>query len=186
MGPSKPISEMQMEALHKKTPPEEWQALLEMAQNCPTLSYLSEAGAPAVADPGAELVQWAHRQGRRVIPLPGPSAILMALMASGLNGQSFAFLGYLPQQATQRQKRIKELEKSSAKQNQTQIFIETPYRNNALARDLFKALKPNTLLCIAQDLTGPSEHISTATVGEWRAANPDFPKLPAVFLVFSQ
>lgn len=144
------------------------------------VGLMSEAGCPGVADPGAEIVAEAHRRGIQVVPLVGPSSILLALMASGLNGQSFTFHGYLPIDKQQRSKRIKELERESASKGQsvpkgqsaskgqTHIMIETPFRNNALLEDLLKNLSPKSLLCVAVDLTGPTEQILTSTVHEWR------------------
>ncbi|HLW49871.1 MAG TPA: SAM-dependent methyltransferase [Sphingobacteriaceae bacterium] len=132
------------------------------------VGLMSEAGCPGVADPGAEIVAEAHRRGIPVVPLVGPSSILLALMASGLNGQSFTFHGYLPIDKQQRSKRIKELERESVPKGQTHIMIETPFRNNALLEDLLKNLNPKSLLCVAVDLTGPTEQILTSTVHEWR------------------
>jgi 16S rRNA (cytidine1402-2'-O)-methyltransferase len=150
------------------------------------LGVLSESGCPGVADPGALAVQYAHRNGIVVVPLVGPSSILLALMASGLNGQHFAFHGYLPIEAKESIHSIKELEKESRSKNQTQIFIETPYRNNQLTNSLFKGLHPKTLLCIAVDITGLQESILTYTIEEWRTKQVELPKLPAVFLFLAQ
>ena len=146
------------------------------------LGVLSESGCPGVADPGALAVQYAHQNGIRVVPLVGPSSILLALMASGLNGQQFAFHGYLPIETREIAETIKELEKESRKKNQTQIFIETPYRNNQITGNLLKTLHPETLLCIAIDVTGPQESIQTLTVKQWKSHPVQWPKLPAVFL----
>ena len=143
---------------------------------------LSESGCPGIADPGALAVSFAHSRGVRVVPLIGPSSILMALMASGLNGQHFAFHGYLPIQAKDTAKAIRDYEKESRLKNQTQIFIETPYRNAALLRNLVQNLAPETRLCLAVDITGPDEFIATKRVGEWRQQLPDLGKVPAVFL----
>lgn len=148
---------------------------------------ISEAGVPAVADPGANLVRLAHQHGIAVKPLVGPSSILLAVMASGLNGQSFAFNGYLPTDVTQRVKRIKVLEERSRTEKQTQLFIETPYRNGALLEAIVNTCHPNTLVCIATDLTLVSESIRTQTAGKWKAElkagnAPDFHKKPTVFL----
>ncbi len=146
------------------------------------LGVLSESGCPGIADPGALAVKYAHQHNIRVIPLVGPSSILLSLMASGLNGQRFAFQGYLPIRAKERTKAIRELEKESRLQNQTQIFIETPYRNNALFESLLAALTPETRLCVASDVTGAREFILTKTVRQWRAQPQAFPKVPSVFL----
>lgn len=146
------------------------------------LGVLSESGCPGVADPGALAVQYAHRNRIKVVPLVGPSSILLSLMASGLNGQQFAFHGYLPIEAKEAIRVIKEVEKESRTKNQTQIFIETPYRNNQLANNLIKGLNPETLLCIAIDVTGPQESIIMQPVKEWKQKVSELPKLPVVFL----
>ena len=146
------------------------------------LGLMSEAGCPAIADPGALLIEAAHREGFKVVPLVGPSAIVLALMASGLEGQRFAFCGYLPRDAKERGSRIRELEQRSRKERETEIFIETPYRNDALFSALLEKCSPGTRLCVAADLTLPGESIQTRSVGEWRrAAGPG--KRPAVFLL---
>ena len=150
------------------------------------LGLLSEAGCPAIADPGAKLVEAAHAQGYKVVPLVGPSSIVLALMASGLEGQRFAFCGYLPRDAAERKKRIRELEARSRREDETEIFIETPYRNDALFAALLETCAETTRLCVAIDLTLPTESIRTHPVGELR--NKPFPigKRPAVFLLLSQ
>lgn len=152
---------------------------------------ISEAGVPAVADPGANLVRLAHASAVLVRPLVGPSSLLLAVMASGLNGQSFAFNGYLPIDAAQRSHRIKELEKRSRQEKQTQLFIETPYRNTAMLEALIAACQPNTLICVATDLTLPPESIKTQTVAQWKlqlaaGKNPEFHKKPTVFLLLAE
>jgi len=147
------------------------------------VGLLSEAGVPAVADPGATIVKQAHEKGIQVIPLVGPSSILMALMASGLNGQNFAFNGYLPIDNSERKKEIKALEKLSKERNQSQIFIETPYRNEKMFRDLKSVLHPGTLLCIAIDISLPNEFIKTFTITEWKRQSPDLHKRPAIFII---
>jgi 16S rRNA (cytidine1402-2'-O)-methyltransferase len=147
---------------------------------------VSEAGVPAVADPGALLVRRAHERGIRVVPLVGPSSILLALMASGLNGQSFAFHGYLPIDANERTKRLRELEQQSRKARQTQIFIETPYRNRALLDTLLATCAPSTLICVAVDLTLPTETIVSRAASDWKKASaPDLHKRPAIFLLLA-
>ena len=146
------------------------------------LGLLSEAGCPAIADPGAALIEAAHRAGWRVVPLVGPSSLVLALMASGLEGQRFAFCGYLPREALERKDRIKALEQRSRKERETEIFIETPYRNDALFAALLATCAPGTRLCVAADLTLATESVSTKSVAEWRgAAGPG--KRPAVFLL---
>jgi 16S rRNA (cytidine1402-2'-O)-methyltransferase len=146
---------------------------------------ISEAGVPGIADPGADLVRIAHAKGVRVIPLVGPSSIVLALMASGLNGQSFAFAGYLPVKPPARQSAIKQLERRALSENQSQAFIETPYRNNSLLDDLLKTCQPNTLLCIAVDITLDSEFIQTRAISLWREKKPDLHKRPAIFILGS-
>lgn len=150
------------------------------------LGLLSEAGCPAIADPGARLVEAAHAEGFRVVPLVGPSAITLALMASGLEGQRFAFCGYLPREPAQRAKRIRELEQRSRRERETEIFIETPYRNDALLDALLETCHPGTRVCVAADLTCPTESINTRTVADWRRARPSIGKRPAVFLLLAQ
>jgi 16S rRNA (cytidine1402-2'-O)-methyltransferase len=147
---------------------------------------MSEAGAPGVADPGARLVQLAHDNGIKVVPLVGPSSILLALMGSGLNGQQFAFHGYLSLDESRRKKEISQLEADSSTLNQTQIFMETPHRNESLYNLLISRLRPSTRLCIACNLTQPDEWIRTATVQKWAASGkPDFQKNPSLFLIYS-
>ena len=162
---------------------QELDALLAPIGNGSAIGLVSEAGCPAVADPGADLVHRAHALGYRVVPHIGPSSLLLALMASGLGGQCFAFQGYLPQEASERQKAIKKLENSSKSTDQTQIVIETPYRNSSLYTSLIEHLHPETRLCIAMALTTPEEHIRTLPVSAWRKVPaPAFNKQPAVFL----
>jgi 16S rRNA (cytidine1402-2'-O)-methyltransferase len=150
-----------------------------------SVGIMSDAGCPGIADPGAELVAIAHRLGIQVVPLTGPSSILLALMASGLNGQSFAFTGYLPVKEPQRSKRIKELEAHSAKENQTQAFIETPYRNNHLLADLLKNCSPRTRICIALNITAENQYIKTQTAADWKKNIPTLEKQPAIFLILA-
>ena len=138
---------------------------------------------PAVADPGATIVKLAHGKGIQVVPLVGPSSILLALMASGMNGQNFAFNGYLPIERADRKKAIKELERNSKEKNQSQIFIETPYRNEKMFSDLKATLTPGTHLCIATDITLPSEYIKTYTVSEWKQRQPSLHKRPTIFII---
>jgi 16S rRNA (cytidine1402-2'-O)-methyltransferase len=149
------------------------------------LGLLSEAGCPAIADPGAQLVEAAHRQGHEVVPLVGPSSLVLALMASGLEGQRFAFCGYLPRDSAERERRIRELEKRSKSERETEIFIETPYRNEALLASLLKACKETTRLCVAADLTLPAQFIQTRTIGQWRERVPPIGRRPAVFLLLA-
>ena len=149
------------------------------------MGVISEAGCPAVADPGADIVALAHRKGVRVVPLVGPSSILLAQMASGFNGQSFAFVGYLPIENGERQKRLRKLEHRAKEENQTQLFIETPYRNTKLFEELLATLKGDTKISIACDITLDSEYIETRTVSEWKQKKPqDLNKRPTIFGIF--
>lgn len=150
-----------------------------------SMGLLSEAGCPAIADPGAALVEAAHREGFRVVPLVGPSSIVLALMASGLEGQRFAFCGYLPRENLDRSRKIRALEQRSKREKETQIFIETPYRNDALFAALLESCAAGTRLCVAADLTLPGESISTKTIGEWRRARAAIGRRPAVFLLLA-
>lgn len=156
---------------------------LKPLENGESIGVISEAGCPAVADPGADVVAIAQRKGFRVVPLVGPSSMIMAVMASGLNGQSFAFHGYLPIDPADRMKRLKQLEERAVREHQTQLFIETPYRNAKLFATLCQTLRPQTRLCIAAGITTDDEWICTRTVADWRRATlPDLSKIPAIFL----
>src|SRR5690606_10271176 len=148
-----------------------------------SMGVLSESGCPGIADPGALAVHFAHEHEIEVVPLVGPSSILLALMASGLNGQHFTFHGYLPVETREGARIIRALEKESRRSRQTHIYIETPYRNNRLLKNLLSTLNEETYLCVASDLTGSSEWIRTATVGQWRKNPPELPRQPAVFLM---
>lgn len=148
------------------------------------VGFMSEAGCPGVADPGSDIVAEAHRRNIKVVPLVGPSSILLALMASGFNGQSFAFYGYLPIDKADRDRKIKDLENASERLGQTQIFIETPFRNNPFLENLLKSCKPDTRLCIASNLTAEDEMIKSKSVGEWRKALPDLHKKPTIYLLY--
>jgi len=150
-----------------------------------SLGLLSEAGCPAIADPGATLVEQAHREGFKVVPLVGPSSIVLALMASGLEGQRFAFCGYLPRETGERTTRIRELEQRSKREKETEIFIETPYRNDVLFTAVIEACKPQTRLCVAADLTLPTESVSTKTIAEWRRTKTTIGRRPAVYLLLA-
>jgi 16S rRNA (cytidine1402-2'-O)-methyltransferase len=168
--------------LDKHTHGDELAGMLSPLMEGNDVGVLSESGCPGIADPGALAVAYAHQQGIRVVPLVGPSSILLALMASGLNGQQFAFHGYLPVDATECRKAIQALEQESRQKNQTQVCIETPYRNNALFSALLKTLHDETRLCVAIDVTGKDESIQTMPVKRWKKAPASWPKLPAVFL----
>lgn len=169
--------------LNEHTSAKDISLLLETLKKKKDIGVLSEAGCPAVADPGAALVKLAHENNIRVIPLTGPSSILLALMASGMNGQSFIFHGYLPRDITQRRNKISVIEKDALKKDQTQIIIETPYRNQQLLNDILKTCSNNTLLCIACDLTSKEEFVNTRTVIAWKKQIPDINKKPVIFLI---
>lgn len=156
---------------------------LEPCLHGTNVGLLSEAGCPAIADPGAEIVKIAHQKNITVIPLVGPSSILLALMASGMNGQSFTFNGYLPIDKADRKKELKYLEQHSFKQNQSQIFIETPYRNNKMLQDMCDTLEGNTLICVASDITLPTEFIKTQSINEWKKNIVDLHKRPTIFII---
>jgi 16S rRNA (cytidine1402-2'-O)-methyltransferase len=177
------VRELNLAELSEHTPPADVPLLLKPLRENRPMGLLSEAGCPAIADPGALLVDAAHREGFRVVPLVGPSSITLALMASGLEGQRFAFCGYLPRESPQRERRIRELEQRSRKEAETEIFIETPYRNEALFGALLATCAPATRLCVAVDLTLPSESIKTRTIGGWK--REPIGKRPAVFLLLA-
>ena len=160
------------------------EALLDPIARGEAVGVISDAGCPAVADPGADLVAIAQRRGYKVFPLVGPSSILMSLMASGFNGQSFAFLGYLPVDAQERQTRLKEMVRRIERERQTQIFIEAPYRNNQLIADLANRLPERMRLCVASDITGEKQSIITRTLAQWKQARYDYHKIPTIFLLF--
>ncbi len=183
--PRKSQPELKIEQLNKFTEAERIPAFLDPCLLGQNIGVLSEAGCPGIADPGAEVVRLAHEKGIQVVPLVGPSSILLALMASGLNGQNFAFNGYLPIEAGERKRSLKMLERLSHEKNQTQLFIETPYRNDKLFQDVTKHLAPGTRLCLAVDITLPTEFIRTKTINEWRNESPDLHKRPAIFLILA-
>jgi 16S rRNA (cytidine1402-2'-O)-methyltransferase len=178
----KPLQEIKMYPMGKHASPEDFEDYLIPAEEGLSMGVISEAGCPGVADPGAAIVALAHKKQIKVIPLTGPSSLLLALMASGLNGQSFAFHGYLPVDKKEKSKKLKELEKISKQHNQTQLFIETPYRNQKMLEDLSEMLHPDTMLCIATDITLPSEEIYTLPVWQWKTKKINLQKRPAVFL----
>lgn len=182
-GTDLPLQELQLNELNEHTKSDALAPLLAPLLAGEDVGLLSEAGCPAVADPGAALVALAQQHGIRVVPLIGPSSLLLALMASGLNGQRFAFQGYLPAKEGDRVRRLKELESESRKFSQTQIFIETPYRNPALFGSLLQVLNPNTRLTLATDLTLPSESVRTLSIARWKKETPpDLGRRPTVFL----
>ena len=183
IAPKKSQPSLTIMKLDKYAEELETRTFLDVCEQGISVGLLSEAGVPAVADPGATIVKLAHEKGIKVVPLVGPSSILMALMASGMNGQNFAFNGYLPIDNSDRKKAIKDLEKLSKEKNQSQIFIETPYRNEKMFGDLKAALAPTTNLCIAADITLPTEYIKTMMVKDWKHQLPDLHKKPAIFII---
>ena len=179
-----PQNELKIHVLNKHTPIEEIHGFLNACRNGNNIGLISEAGCPGVADPGAEIANMAHKEDIQIVPLVGPSSILLALMASGMNGQSFAFNGYLPIETFERKKKLQNLERNSRNYNQTQLFIETPYRNDKLVDAIYQNLQDNTKLCIACDLSLNSEYIKTKTVHEWKKApKPNLKKRPCIFLI---
>ena len=179
-----PLSEAEIQTLNEHTTEAELPRLLAPLLEGRDCGLLSEAGCPAVADPGAALVRLAHEQGIRVVPLVGPSSVLLALMASGMNGQRFAFHGYLPVDREQRRKKLLDLERLSVQQDATQIFIEAPYRNQALLQAVLETCNGATLLCLATDITLESESIRTQPVASWKNKPPDINRRPTVFLLY--
>ena len=180
IGHPLPLQQIEMHVLDEHT--RDTEPLLQLLASGADCGLMSEAGCPAVADPGAALVRRAHAAGVAVVPLVGPSSVLLALMASGLNGQRFAFHGYLPADQAGRARRLREIETQAA--SATQIFIETPYRNTALLRSILEECRGDTLLCIAADLTLPTAMVATRVIAEWKKKPPDLDRRPAVFLLY--
>ena len=178
------IGELELHELNEHSSPADVEALGELFARG-DVGLLSEAGLPAVADPGADLVALCHRRGIEVVPLVGPSSLMLALMASGLNGQSFAFCGYVPAKTEERRSALKSLEKQSAAARRSQIIIETPYRNDALLADMLRTLSPRTRLCIAADITLPTQFIRTDSIAGWQKAVPTIGKRPCVFIILA-
>lgn len=183
VNPEKVQASLKLFALNKHTDVSEHNAMIAPCLNGINVGLMSEAGCPGVADPGAVIVKLAHEKGIQVIPLVGPSSILLAMMGSGMNGQSFAFNGYLPIDKGEKKSALKNFEKLSHDKNQSQIFIETPYRNNKLLEDVLQALQPNTHLCIAADITLPSEYIKTLRVADWKKIKVDLHNRPTIFII---
>lgn len=181
--PDKKQPELTLFPLNKFTDASELPSYLEPCKNGVNVGLLSEAGCPGVADPGADIVKLAHQNNIKVVPLVGPSSILMALMSSGMNGQSFAFNGYLPIDKNERKHEIKRLERLSFEQNQSQLFIETPYRNNKFLEDLCATLNGNTDICVACDITLPTEFIKTMSANDWKKNNVNLHKRPTLFII---
>ncbi len=184
VDPAIDINSLTFEVLDEHTPAESVEGLLAPLLAGEPVGVLSEAGCPAVADPGADLVAAAQRRSLKVVPLVGPSSILLSLMGSGFNGQSFAFLGYLPIEAPRRAAAFRQMEQRISREKQTQIFIETPYRNNRLIAELCRSLPGNLRLCVASDLTGRSESVITRTLSEWARAEYSYDKVPTIFLLY--
>ena len=177
------VSELHFEVVDKRTTHSELEKLLQPVKDGHSVGIISEAGCPVVADPGSNVVKWAHQNQIQVIPLTGPSSILLALIASGMNGQHFEFHGYLPIDANARAKKLRSLEKESTVTGKTQIFMETPYRNQALLKALMEQCQSSTLLCVASNLTATDEMVRTKRVDEWRTKPPDLHKKPTIFLL---
>lgn len=178
------IDELTFFPLNKHTSPEDISGYLKPLIEGNPMGVISEAGCPAVADPGADVVAIAQRKNLKVVPLVGPSSIILSVMGSGFNGQSFAFHGYLPIEPNERAKRIKTLEQRVYSENQTQLFIETPYRNHKMMEDIIKNCRPQTKLCIAANITCEGEYIRTKTIKEWQGKLPDLNKIPCIFLIY--
>ena len=183
ISPSKSQPTLKLQVLNKYTTEAERNTYLNSCLEGVSIGLLSEAGCPAIADPGADIVKLAHQMDIKVVPLVGPSSILLALMGSGMNGQSFTFNGYLPIDKSERKAKLKTLERLSSEHNQAQIFIETPYRNMKMLEDLADTLHPNTNVCVACDLTLPTEYIKTKSASEWKHNKEDLHKRPSIFII---
>lgn len=177
------VQDLEFHELNEHTTPKEVEALMKLFDDGRDVGLITEAGLPAVADPGAQLVRLCHRHGVEVVPMSGPSSLMLALMASGLNGQSFAFLGYLPAKTEERRQALRSIEKHSSTARQTKIFIETPYRNDSLLADILSVCRADTEVCIAANITMPDAFIRTKTAGEWKKSVPTIGKRPCVFLI---
>ncbi len=181
--PEKVQATLRLSALNKHTDKSEYSEMIKPCLEGKNIGLMSEAGCPGVADPGAVIVKIAHEKGIQVIPLVGPSSILLAVMASGMNGQSFAFNGYLPIDKGEKKSALKNLEKLSMEKNQSQIFIETPFRNNKMLEDILQAINPSTHLCVAADITLPTEYIKTMRASEWKKTKVDLHNRPTIFII---
>jgi len=184
MGYLKPLENIVFHVVNEHSDGMDTGPILAAMNKGKNLGLLSEAGSPCIADPGANIVQMAHRNNIKVIPLTGPSSIFMALMASGFNGQNFTFNGYLPVNKRERKNKIKILEREAYRNDSTQIFIETPYRNNALLEDILQTCRKETMLCIACNILTEKEFILSCSIGEWKKNIPDLHKKPTVFLIY--
>lgn len=180
------IDSLTFYTLNEQTRPDELPEMVKPLEQGHSMGVISEAGCPAIADPGADVVAIAQKKGIEIVPLVGPSSILMSLMGSGFNGQSFAFNGYLPIDKAARASKLKEMERRIIRERQTQIFIETPYRNNKLIAELTSVLPPNMLLCVASDITGEKQNIITRKLSWWSKAKYNYDKIPTIFLIFSE
>lgn len=186
VDPAFPIADCTFSVLDRHTGPEEVSSMLEPLRCGHPVGVMSEAGCPAVADPGSHPVEIAQREGLKVVPLVGPSSILMSLMASGFNGQGFSFQGYLPIDGAERRKALKRLESESSSRQMTQIFIETPYRNNRMVALLAETLSPSTMVCVACDITDPErESVIACKAADWKKKDYDYDKRPAIFLLYA-
>ncbi|MCK5815170.1 MAG: SAM-dependent methyltransferase [Flavobacteriaceae bacterium] len=181
--PKKSQPSLVLKSIDKYAEAVDIQTYLDVCEEGISIGLLSEAGVPAIADPGSEVVKMAHEKNIKVVPLVGPSSIILAMMASGMNGQSFTFNGYLPIDSSERKRTLKQLEKLSFDKNQSQIFIETPFRNGKMLDDLKAALSPGTSLCVATDITLISEYIRTLTIQQWKKERPDLHKRPTIFII---
>lgn len=186
ISPEKSQPSLHLFKLDKYADPIEVNTYLDVCAKGISVGLLSEAGVPAIADPGADIVKLAHQKNIRVVPLVGPSSIILAMMSSGFNGQNFAFNGYLPIDASEKKHALKNLEKLSQEKNQSQIFIETPYRNEKFLQDLISILHPATKLCIACDVTLPTEYIKTLSILDWKKEKTDLHKRPAIFIIHKE
>lgn len=184
VDPSIDIDSLTFYPLNKHTSAEALSGYLKPLEEGQSMGVISEAGCPAVADPGADVVAIAQRKGLKVVPLVGPSSIILSVMGSGFNGQSFAFHGYLPIEAGERAKALKQLEQRIYSEDQTQLFIETPYRNHKMLEDILKTCRPQTRLCIAANLTCEGEYIRTRSIKDWKGKLPDLNKIPCIFLLY--
>src|SRR5690554_717361 len=183
ISPEKEQSSLKLQEINKFTQPEEIPAMLNPCLKGFDVGVISDAGCPGIADPGARAVHYAHENGIKVVPLVGPSSILLAMMASGFNGQNFTFNGYLPIEKSERKSELKRLEKLSKDFDQSQLFIETPYRNNQMLQSLIDILNPQTRICVACDITLPSEYIKTAPASVWKKIKVDLHKRPTLFII---
>ena len=183
ISPEKVQATLSLSALNKHTEIAEHSKMIQPCVEGKNIGLMSEAGCPGIADPGAAIVKLAHEKGIQVIPLVGPSSILLAMMASGMNGQSFAFNGYLPIEKSEKKAALKVFEKLSFDKQQSQLFIETPYRNNKMLEDLMQTLQPSTHLCIASDITLPTEYIKTLRIADWKKEKIDLHNRPTIFII---